>query len=145
MPPTAISNKIAAASAITSRRRFRSSCTCASACAAQLGLPQPLLDAGQVRRHPLGDDPSVARTVEVRWRQAIADQGDQLGLGAAAVKPGERLVQLAARCLAHGLAQDPADERGMAGEDLAEDGPQAEDVCSFIHGFDLAPRCSGAM
>ena len=54
----------------------------------QLGRPQPLLHAGQVGGHPLGDDARVGRAVLALGGQAVAGQGDQLGVGPAARPAG---------------------------------------------------------
>ena len=73
-----------------------------------LGRPQPLLHAGQVGRDPLGHDAGVARPVLRLGGQAVPGQGDQLGVGPAAVEPGQGVGQVAARRLAVDLAPSPA-------------------------------------
>ena len=72
-------------------------------------------------------------------RQARA-RAEQLGVGAAGVQPGEGVGQVAARGLALDLAGTAAGEGGPAGEDLAEDRAQGEDVGPLVHPIDLAAR-----
>ena len=104
-----------------------------------LGGAEPLLHAGQVRRDPLADGPGVARPVGRLGGQAVAGQGHQLGVGPAGVEPSQGLGRVAAGGLALGLGRGPAGERGRAGQDLAEDRAQGEDVGPLVHRVDLAP------
>ncbi len=108
-----------------------------------LGGPQPLLHAGQVGRDPLGHGRGVARPVLGLGRQAVAGQGDQLGLGTAGVQPGQGVGRLAPRRLADDLAGGPAGEGRRAGEDLAEDRAQREDVGPLVDHLGLAPGLLG--
>ena len=60
----------------------------------QLGLPEPLLHAGQVGGQGGDDHARVPRPVLRRGGQAGLRQRDQLGLGAAGVEPGQGLGQV---------------------------------------------------
>ncbi len=70
-------------------------------------------------------------------------QRDQVGVGPTGVEPGECVGQVAQRGLALKLARSSAEERGLPGEDFAEDRPQGEDVGPLIDPVDLAPRLLG--
>ena len=76
-------------------------------------------------------------------RQAVLGQGDQLGLGPAGVQPGQGVGRVAPRRLAEDLARGPAREGRLAGEDLAEDRAQREDVGPLVDPVDLAPGLLG--
>ena len=67
-----------------------------------LGRLHPRLHARQVGRDPLRDQARVARPVLRLDRQAVLRQGDQLGLGPAAVQPGQGVGRVAP----HRLAED---------------------------------------
>ena len=56
----------------------------------QLGLAQPLLHAGQVGGHALGDHSRIGRPVLGIGGQAVAGQGQELAVGPAALQPGQR-------------------------------------------------------
>ncbi len=72
-----------------------------------LGRLHPLLHARQVGRDPLGDQSRVARPVLGLDRQAVLRQGDQLGLGPAAVQPGQGVGRVAPHRLADDLRLAP--------------------------------------
>ena len=75
-----------------------------------LGRLHPRLHARQVGRDPLGDQARVARPVLRLDRQAVLRQGDQLGLGPAAVQPRQRVGRVAPHRLAEDLlAPRPGD------------------------------------
>ena len=103
------------------------------------GGAEPLLHAGQVRGDPLAEGPGVAGPGGRLGGQAVAGQGHQLGVGAAGVEPGPGVGQIGAGGPALGLGRGPAGERGRAGQDLAEDRTQGEDVGPLVHRADLAP------
>ena len=85
-------------------RRRRSSIARATATArSRSAACTPLLHARQVGRDPLGHDARVARPVLGLDRQAVLGQGDQLGLGPAAVQPAQGVGRVAARRLAEDL------------------------------------------
>ncbi len=77
-------------------------------------------------------------------RQAILRQGDQLGVGPAGVEPGRCVGQVAQRRLALDLAGRAAQERRLAGEDLAEDRAQGEDIGPLVDPVDLAASLLGS-
>ena len=79
-----------------------------------LGRLEPLLHARQVGRDPLGHVARVARPVLGLGRQAVLGQRDQLGIGPAAVEPGEGVGGVAPGRLAQDLARGPAGERRRA-------------------------------
>ena len=73
-----------------------------------LGRLHPLLHARQVGRDPLGHDAGVARPVLGLDRQAVLGQGDQLGLGPAAVQPRQGVGHVAIGRLAEDLGRSRA-------------------------------------
>ena len=87
--------------------------------------------------------PGVARPVLRLARQAVLRQGDQLGVGPAGVQPGQGVGRVARGRLAEDLAGGAARERRLAGEDLAEDRAQREDVGPLVDPVDLAARLLG--
>ncbi len=76
-------------------------------------------------------------------RQAVAGDGDQLGVGAAGVQAGAGVGQVAQRRLAEDLARGAAEEGRAAGEDLAEDRAQREDVGALVDPVALAAGLLG--
>ena len=109
----------------------------------QLRGPQPLLHAGAIGRDPAGDLGGIPRPGLGLRRQAVARQPDQLGVGAAGVEPSQRSAGLAAGGLGLDRRAGRADERRPAGEDLAEDRAQAEDVGPLVDAVQLAAGLLG--
>ena len=103
-----------------------------------LGPVRPLLHARQVRGHRPGHLPGVPRPVVPLGRQAPLAQGDQLGVRPAAVEPGEGVVQLPADRHQPDRLRRVGDVRRLAGEDHAEDRPEAEHVGPLVELVDLA-------
>jgi hypothetical protein len=109
----------------------------------QLGCPEPFLHPDLVGRHPPGYRARIPRPIPGLRRQAVAGQGDQLGVGPAGIEPSECAGQIAPRGSGAGPFSRRAPERRPAGEDLAEDGSQAEDVGPLIDPVELAPGLLG--
>ena len=109
----------------------------------QLGRPEPLLHAAEVGGHPRGHGTGVARPVLRLRGQAIPRQGDQLGLRPAGVEPGQGVGRVAPHRLAEHLRRAPPGVGRLAGEDLAEDRTQAEDIGPAVDVLDLTPGLLG--
>jgi hypothetical protein len=110
--------------------------------ARQLSASQSILDSRQVGRDSSGDNAGVSRSLLTVGSQAIAGQGDQLGIGAAGVEPVQGVGQRALRGVLAHLIPSFASERRLARQDLAEDRAQAEHISSLV---ELAARLLGAM
>ena len=151
-PPSTPASRTVAARAAVSRRARRSADALASASCAgalggprQLGLAQPLLHAGQVGGHPPGDHSRIGRPVLRLGGQTVAGQGQELKVGTAMLQPGQRRGRVRPPRRSKDLARPAARERRRAGQDLAEDRAQREDVGPAVDAS-VSPRaCSGAM
>ena len=113
--------------------------------AGKLGRPEPLLHARQMGRQPLGHDAPIPGPVLCLGRQAGPCQPQELRVGPAGIQPRHGVARVAPRRLALDLARVAAGERRRAGEGLAEDRAQREDVAPLVQLVDLAPRLLGAM
>ncbi len=111
--------------------------------AGELGGAEAVLHAGEIRRDPLGHRAGVPRAVLCLARQAVLRDGDQLGVGPAGAQAGRRVGQVAQRRLAEDLARGAAQEGRLAGEDLAEDRAQREDVGALVDPVALAAGLLG--
>ena len=109
----------------------------------QLGLPQPPLDAAEIRRQPGDHRARVPRPVLRRGGEARPRQPHQLRVGVARVEACPRVRQVGPLRLAVDLGRGPSRERGLAGEDLAEDRAQREDVRPLVQRVQLAPGLLG--
>ena len=136
----AMLSRATARARISFPRFFSSSARAFASALRQLGLAQAVLDPRQVRREPRDDRPGIARTVAGLDGQAGLRQGQEVGVGAARVQPAQRVGRVAPRGLDRQLLARPADVGGTAGEDLAEDRAQAEDVGPLVDGLALPAR-----
>ena len=139
-PPRVVSAKSDAARPSWSRRRLRSSAALASARARSISAAR-------------SRSCTPARYAVIRSRTAPAWRGRSGGSAARqsraratssasapqASSRAQGLGRVAAGGLALGLGRGPAGERGRAGQDLAEDRAQGEDVGPLVHRVDLAP------
>src|SRR5271157_1799185 len=98
----------------------------------QFSLSQSILDSGQVGRDSSGDNAGVAWSLVPVSGQAIAGQGDQLGIGVAGVEPVQGVGQGTLRGVLAHLLPGFASERRLARQDLAEDRAQAKDVGALV-------------
>ena len=96
--------------------------------ALQLGAAKALLHPAQVGGDLRDDGAGIAGPVARRGGQASAAKGDQVGLGPARRQPAPGSAQLGPARHVPDLGGFVAHIRGAAGEDLAEDGTQTEDV-----------------
>ncbi len=69
----------------------------------------------------------------------------QFGIGPAAIEPGESVGRVAHCRITQDLAGSGAQKGRLAGEDLAEDRAQSENIGTLVHLVYLAGACSGAM
>jgi hypothetical protein len=111
--------------------------------ARQLGGAKALLHSGQVgvqSAHDLARIPWPLVRVDL---QAVPVQADQLCVGAAGFQPPQGVGRVAAdRRVQDGPACRAGVDR-LAGEDLAEDRPEAEDVGALVHQLDVAAGLLG--
>ena len=80
----------------------------------------------------LGDDARLAWSIFELGSEAILRQLDQVSIGCAGIQPGEGVFQFAARSLALDLTRGAAGEGGLAGQKLAEDRAEGEDVATLV-------------
>ncbi len=104
-----------------------------------LGLSQPLLDAGLIGSDPVADFARMRGAVVTLGGKARLGQSDQFGIvtEAVLVESGEGVGQFAARGLALDLARAAAGEGGFARQKLAEDRAQGEHVGPLVDLIDL--------
>ena len=103
---------------------------------------QAVLHPAEIGRDPLGHGAGMARAVLRLARQAVCGDRDQLGVGPAGIQTGDGVGQVAQRRLAEDLAGGSSQESRGAGEDLAEDRSQGEDVGALV---DLVPFAAGLL
>ena len=107
--------------------------------AGELGGAELLLHASQVGRHAPNHGRCVARAIFGLRRQAVHGQSDELDVGAAGGKPIHGVSRLASRGMAEDRHAIRSGEHRLAGQNLAEDRAQGEDVCPLVDRLDLAP------
>jgi hypothetical protein len=96
------------------------------------------LNPGLVRGDSPGDDARIARPVVSFGGQTVLRQGDELGIGTAAIQPPECIGGVAPHRLAHHLGLASRRIGRLAGQDLAEDRPQPEHVDPLVQPIPLA-------
>ena len=132
------------ASSSATRRRFSSSSARAWASTrAHSATPQPLLHPLEVRGQPSRHLARGVRAPPRLGRQAAPGQADQLDVDPARVEPAQGIGQVAPRGPVAHLLAVRADVGRPAGEDLAEDRPQAEHVGALVDPLHLAPGLLG--
>ena len=107
------------------------------------GFLEPLLNASQVVRQPVGHRLGILRPVDRLGRKAFLGQGDELRIGAAAVEPRGGIGQIAVGRLAADFLARSTQIRRLAREDLAQDRAQAEDVGATVEVGDVAAGLLG--
>ncbi len=99
---------------------------------------EPLLHSGLVGRDPTCHLAGVPRPPLPLGRQAVLGQRDQVRVGPAGIEPAQGVGQVAPRGLGADLFPRRPHKGRSAGQDFAEDRPQAEHVGSLVDPLDLA-------
>src|SRR5258708_6113816 len=106
----------------------------------ELGGPEPLLPPGQIGGQPLGDHAGVPWPVLGLAGQAFTGQPGKLCVGPTGVEPAEGVGQVPSCGLAVNLTHGPTGECRPAGQDLAEDRAQRENVGPLVEPIEIAAR-----
>src|SRR4029078_4912448 len=92
---------------------------------------------------PPRDLRGVSRPTGGLGGEAIATEREELGLRPAGLQPSQDFREIASRRPVADLMAIAAEERRLAGEDLAEDRAQGEDVGPLVDLVPLAARLLG--
>ena len=107
------------------------------------GPTQPILYPGLIGVDPRGHLARVPRALFQLGSETVSGQRDQLGIRIAGVESIGGIFQGAARGFALNLARRSAGEGRLAGQQLAKDRTESEDVAALVEPVGLAARLFG--